>query len=87
MMRELIVYGATSTIPIMMIGGNQERDGQAAFEKLRRMSKSYLEQSIDLLSWVGAKTVGELFGFAQDNQSDLIIPSNAFDQIAKRISQ
>jgi hypothetical protein len=87
MMRELIVYGAMSTIPIMMIGGNQERDGQAAFEKLFRMSKSYLEQSIELLSSVGAKTVGELFGFAQDNQSDLIIPSNACDQIAKRISQ
>jgi methylmalonyl-CoA mutase cobalamin-binding subunit len=87
MMRELIVYGATSTIPIMMVGGNIERDGQLAFEKLRAMSKSYLEQSIELLAWAGAKTIGELFGVNQDNHSDLIIPSNAFDQIAKRISQ
>jgi hypothetical protein len=87
MMRELIVYGATSTIPIMMIGGNSAGQGQAAFEKLRSMSKSYLEQSIELLAWLGAKTVGELFGANQENDSDLIIPSNAFDQIAKRISQ
>jgi hypothetical protein len=87
MMRELIVYGATSTIPIMMIGGNSAGQGQAAFEKLRSMSKSYLEQSIELLAWLGAKTVGELFGANQENDFDLIIPSNAFDQIAKRISQ
>ena len=87
MMRELIVYGATSTIPIMMVGGNLASDGQKAFERLRLMSKSYLEQSIQLLSWVGAKTTGELFGDNQENDSDLILPSNACDQIAKRISQ
>ena len=86
-MRELIVYGATSTIPIMMIGGNSAGQGQAAFEKLRSMAKSYLEQSIELLAWLGAKTIGELFHTNQDNDSDLIIPSNTFDQIAKRISQ
>jgi hypothetical protein len=51
------------------------------------MSKTYLEQSIQLLSWVGAKTINELFGANQENDSDLIIPSNACDQIAKRISQ
>jgi methylmalonyl-CoA mutase cobalamin-binding subunit len=87
MMRELIVYGATSTIPILMIGGSQASEGQAAFERLRTMSKSYLEQSIELLSWVGAKSIHELFGANHENDTDLIIPSNAFDQIAKRISQ
>jgi len=87
MMRELIVYGATSTIPILMIGGSQASEGQAAFERLRAMSKSYLEQSIELLSWVGAKSIHELFGANHENDTDLIIPSNAFDQIAKRISQ
>jgi hypothetical protein len=51
------------------------------------MSKSYLEQSIELLSWVGAKSIHELFGSNHENDTDLIIPSNAFDQIAKRISQ
>jgi hypothetical protein len=51
------------------------------------MSKSYLEQSIGLLAWVGAKTINELFGVQDRNHSDLIIPSNAFDQIAKRICQ
>jgi hypothetical protein len=29
----------------------------------------------------------ELFGSNSENDTDLIIPSNAFDQIAKRISQ
>jgi len=87
MMRELMIYGATATIPVLMIGGKQASEGQAAFERLRAMSKSYLEQSIELLSWVGAISTHELFGSNHENDADLIIPSNAFDQIAKRISQ
>jgi len=86
-MREFIAYGANSTIPVLMLGGNQANDGQLAFEQLQKMAKSYLEQSVQLIAWVGAKTVSELFGEHDARHSDFIIPSNAFDQIAKRICQ
>jgi hypothetical protein len=36
------------------------------------MSKSYLEQSIELLSWVGAISTHELFGSNHENDADLI---------------
>lgn len=87
MMREFVANGSSSTIPVLMLGGAQASDGQMAFEQLQRMSKSYLEQSIQLIAWVGAKTVNELFGVHDLDASDFIIPSNTFDQIAKRICQ
>jgi hypothetical protein len=85
MMRELVLHGPIQAIPVCIIGGEQAHEGQTAFERLSAMSKSYLEQSIKLQSWVDAKTSRQLFGSGSEKDSDLILSARAFDQITKYI--
>jgi len=88
LIRDLSIHSLNDSIPIMMVGGENRAEGEAAFEVLKRNVNQYLEQKIHLLFWVAAKSLQELSGnadSARDNET-LLLPSSLFKQMAHQIT-
>jgi hypothetical protein len=89
LIKELTMTGIEKPIPVMMIGGNDRKEGEKAFERLKTAASQYLEQPIELLCWVGATSLGELSSPKSEeptHQKDLLLPAGLFKQMANKIA-
>ena len=89
LIKEFTITGIEKPIPVMMVGGNDRKEGEKAFERLKISAAQYLEQPIELLCWVGATSFGELSPEQSESSvknKDLLLPAGLFKQMANKIA-
>jgi hypothetical protein len=89
LIKEFTITGIEKPIPVMMVGGNDRKEGEKAFERLKTSAAQYLEQPIELLCWVGATSFGELSPEQSESSvknKDLLLPAGLFKQMANKIA-
>ena len=56
MIRQMAELQLDEPLAVLIVGGNDEATGTAAFEKLQEASQRALEQNIEFLGWISALT-------------------------------
>ncbi len=82
-----MISGADEPISIMMVGGSDRNEGDAAFRALAQEASSQLDTSLALLHWVGAKSLSDFNDEASTSAHlEPVIPASLFRHIAQQIS-
>jgi hypothetical protein len=86
LLNQLMIGGADEPISIMMVGGNDRNEGDVAYLALAEEASKQLDISLNLLHWVGAKSLSDFNGEAAGAQAEPVIPTSLFRHIAHQIS-
>lgn len=68
-------------ISVVVVGGDTEEQGQAAFDTLSTASKSLLDQPLDLIGWLAATPLSNSTEKSK-HPAGLIIPSTLYGKLA-----
>ncbi len=81
LLREFSQESHGRPIPIVVVGGQTDADGQSTFEKLRGASQSLLDQPLSFLGWLAATPVSNATEKSRQPPG-LIIPSTLYAKLA-----
>lgn len=80
---------------ILMVGGGDEAEGNAAFEKLKEAAQTALHQDIELTGWIHAITAQRIVIDPDDLSfetpksgptQEFVLPNNFFKTISAKIT-
>ena len=95
MVREMAVLQSDASYPVLMIGGESEEEGQAAFQKLADASQSALRQALHFAGWIKAFMASRIVVDPEDNEisvpvagpvSEFVLPVDFFKTISAKIT-
>jgi hypothetical protein len=86
MIRELSVISGGAPIPVLIVGGDTEEAGMAAFDKIASVAESVLAQPLDCLGWIRAASASAFEKPGEQDGKGLTLPVTLYQMMAKTIS-
>ena len=79
--RTLSTYSDGAKIPVLIVGGQSEDEGQQAFERLEAASQSLLDQPLEFVGWIAATTIPNST-HRTPQPAGLILPATLYAKLA-----
>lgn len=79
--RTLSTRSDGAKIPVLMVGGDSEAQGQEAFDRLAAASQSLLDQPVESMGWIGAITIPNSTK-TTPQPAGLILPATLYAKLA-----
>ena len=95
MLRQMAIFQVDKPLAVIIVGGEDEATGTAAFERLQTAAMSALHQEIELIGWIAAVKAQRVALDLDDlswnppsegPQEDFVLPMGFFKAISAKIS-
>ncbi len=79
--RTLSTYSEGAKIPVLIVGGQSEEEGEQAFDRLRAASESLMDQPLESMGWIAAVTIPNATQ-RTPQPAGLILPATLYAKLA-----
>jgi len=95
MLRQMAIFQVDEPLAVIIVGGEDEAAGTAAFERLQNAARSALHEEIELIGWIAAVTARRITLDPDDQswnppsegpQEEFVLPMGFFKAISAKIS-